>query len=252
MTKSGGKKHLKRLVVSEHYPIHKKEYTFSVRPSPGPHAADVCIPTAIILRDLLKYARNISEVKKIIYERNVLVDGRVRLNRKYPVGFMDVFSLPKINEHYRMLYKPKIGLRLVPIDEEKAKVKFCQIVNKTTLKGGKTQLNLHDGRNIILSEDDYKIAAEYTTHATVKISIPEQKILDKFDLEVGNYGLIISGRGMGQHGIIENISTHGTSKTKTATIRTTSGTTIETLYRYIFVIGKDTPDQDVGLPEVDN
>ncbi|MHA1303330.1 MAG: 30S ribosomal protein S4e [Candidatus Heimdallarchaeaceae archaeon] len=252
MTKTGGKKHLKSLVVPKHFPIEKKKYKFSVRPSPGPHSADNCIPTAVIVRDLLHYARNMSEVKQIISERNILIDGRVRLSRKYPVGFMDVFSLPKINEYYRMIYKPKVGLRLVPISEEDAKFKFCQIKNKTTLKGGLIQLNLHDGRNITLSDEDYTVSAVYSTHDTIKISIPEQKIVDKFDLKIGNYGLITSGRGMGQYGVIEDISTHGTVKTKTATIRTPSGETIETLYRYIFVIGRSEPDKSVGLKEDDN
>ncbi len=252
MTKAGKRNHVKSLVVPKHYPIEKKKYTFSVKPSPGPHSATECIPLAIILRNMLGYARNMTEVKKIVNERNVVIDGRVRLDRRYPVGFMDVFSLPKIGEYYRLIYRPKIGLRLVAIDEDSSKYKLCQISNKTILKGQIVQLNLHDGRNILLSDQDYNISAVYNTHDTVKISLPEQKIVDKIDLKIGNYGLITSGRGMGQFGVIENISSHGTSKTKTATIRTESGETIETLYRYIFVIGRDAPDKVVGLKEGDN
>jgi len=218
-------------------------------PDPGPHAADECIPVAILLRDMFKFARNMTEVKRIIFERNVVIDGRVRLNRKYPVGFMDSISFPKINQHYRMVYQPKVGLRAISIDEDAAKVKLCQIKNKTTLKGGITQINLHDGRNIVLSREDMNTSAVYSTHDTVKISIPDQKIIDKFDLKLGNYGLITSGRGMGKYGVIEDISTHGNAKTRTATIRTNSGEIIQTLFRYIFVIGRDEPDSTVGVKD---
>ncbi|MHA1200067.1 MAG: hypothetical protein ACTSQF_12120 [Candidatus Heimdallarchaeaceae archaeon] len=107
MTKGGGKRHLKRYVVSKHIPIHKKAFTYTVRPAAGPHAADECIPIAILLRDMFRYARNMSEVKRILFERNVVIDGKVKTNRKHPLGFMDVVSLPKMQKHYRMVYSLK-------------------------------------------------------------------------------------------------------------------------------------------------
>ena len=251
MTKSGGKRHLKRYVVSKHIPIEKKAATYTVRPSPGPHATDECIPIAVLLRDMFKVARNMSEVKRILYERNVQVDGRIKTNRKYPLGFMDVVSFPKIKEYYRLIYMPKKGLRTVPIAENETNVKLCQIKNKTTLKGGLTQLNLHDGRNVVLNKTESE-SVPYHTHDTVKISIPEQKILEKFELRIGNYGIVTSGRWMGKHGIIEEISSHGTSKTKTATVRTPDGEVFVTLFRYIFVLGNDKPSVTIIDKKGDN
>ncbi|MHA1258986.1 MAG: 30S ribosomal protein S4e [Candidatus Heimdallarchaeaceae archaeon] len=215
MTKGGGKKHLKRYVVSKHIPIQKKAYTYTVKPSAGPHSADDCIPIAILLRDMFNYARNMSEVKRILHERNVMVDGKVRTDRKYPLGFMDVISF-------------------------ETKVKLCQIRNKTTIKNGLTQLNLHDGRNIVLSKDQSSMT-NYSTHDTIKISLPDQTILEKYELKIGNYGFVTSGRWMGKHGIISEISEHGTSKSKTVTLSTSDGEELVTLYRYIFVVGNDAP-----------
>lgn len=240
MTKGGGKRHLKRYVVSKHIAISKKTDTYTVRPSPGPHAAYDCIPVAILLRDMFQFARNMSEVKRILYERNVVVDGRVKTNRKYPLGFMDVLSLPKMQKHYRMIYTIKKGLRAIPIDENETTEKLCQIKNKTTIKDGLIQLNLHDGRNIVLSKEEDNNST-YATHDTIKISLPEQKILEKFELKVGTYGFVTSGRWMGRHGAIEEISAHGTKKTKTVTLSTPDGEKIVTLYRYIFVVGDQSP-----------
>jgi len=240
MTKGGGKRHLKRYVVSKHIAISKKTDTYAVRPSPGPHAAYDCIPVAILLRDMFQFARNMSEVKRILYERNVVVDGRVKTNRKYPLGFMDVLSLPKMQKHYRMIYTIKKGLRAIPIDENETTEKLCQIKNKTTIKDGLIQLNLHDGRNIVLSKEEDNNST-YATYDTIKISLPEQKILEKFELKVGTYGFVTSGRWMGRHGAIEEISAHGTKKTKTVTLSTPDGEKIVTLYRYIFVVGDQSP-----------
>jgi small subunit ribosomal protein S4e len=181
-----------------------------------------------------------SEIKRILYERNVVIDGRIKTNRKHPLGFMDVISFPKINQHYRMIYQPKVGLRTVPITEKEVNVKLCQIKNKTTLKGGLTQINLHDGRNIVLSSEESK-SQSYYTHDTLKISIPEQEILESYELKIGNYGFVTSGRWMGKHGTIEEISSHGTKKTRTVTLTTPDGEKLVTLYRYIFVIGADSP-----------
>jgi len=240
MTKSGGKRHLKRFVVSKHIPIHKKAFKYTVRPAPGPHASHDCIPIAILLRDMFNYARNMSEVKRILYERNVTVDGRVKTDRKYPLGFMDVISFPKTKKSFRLVYKPKVGLRTISISEKETSVKLCQIKNKTIIKGDLTQLNLHDGRNILLNKDEVE-NIKYYTHDTIKISLPDQKIMERYELKIGNYGLVTSGRWMGKHGIIEEISSHGTKKTRTVTLQTSDGEKLVTLYRYIFVVGNDSP-----------
>ncbi|MBY9000118.1 MAG: 30S ribosomal protein S4e [Candidatus Heimdallarchaeota archaeon] len=250
MTKGGGKRHIKRFVISKHIPIEKKANTFTVRPSPGPHAAHECIPMAILLRDMFQVARNMSEVKRILHERNVLVDGRIKTNRKYPLGFMDVVSFPKIKQNYRLVYTPKKGLRTIPIKEDETNVKLCQIKNKTTIKGGLTQLNLHDGRNIILQKAESE-SSSYHTHGTIKISLPDQKILEKYDLKIGNYGIVTSGRWMGKHGTIEEISSHGTQITKTATVKTPEGEIFVTLYRYIFIVGNEAPSVTIVDKEGD-
>lgn len=245
MTKGGGKRHLKRYVVSKHIPIHKKAFKYTVKPAPGPHAANECIPVAILLRDMFQYARNMTEVKRILFERNVEIDGKVKTNRKYPLGFMDVISFPKMQKYYRMVYSLKKGLRPVSIKEDETNEKLCQIKNKTAIKDGLIQLNLHDGRNIVLSKEE-NATTSYLTYDTIKISLPDQKILEKYELKVGNYGFVTSGRWMGKHGSIEEISTHGTKKTKTVTLTTSEGERLVTLYRYIFVVGNKSPSVTIA------
>ncbi|KAL6337110.1 hypothetical protein AAG906_036424 [Vitis piasezkii] len=80
---------------------------FAPKPSSGPHKSKECLPLILILRNRLKYALTYREVIVILMQRHVLVDGKVRTNKTYPFGFMDVVSIPKTNENFRLLYDTK-------------------------------------------------------------------------------------------------------------------------------------------------
>lgn len=61
---------------------------FAPRPSTGPHKLRESLPLVIILRNRLKYALTGSEVTKIVMQRTIKVDGKVRTDKTYPAGFM--------------------------------------------------------------------------------------------------------------------------------------------------------------------
>lgn len=61
---------------------------FAVRPSCGPHKIRNSLPLVVILRNRLKYALNYHEVVKIVMQRTIKVDGKVRTDKKYPTGLM--------------------------------------------------------------------------------------------------------------------------------------------------------------------
>ena len=61
---------------------------FAPRPSTGPHKLRESLPLVIFLRNRLKYALNYNEVKKILMQRLVKIDGKVRTDPNYPAGFM--------------------------------------------------------------------------------------------------------------------------------------------------------------------
>jgi len=49
----------------------------------------------------LRYALTGKEVKMILMQRLVKVDGKVRTDVTYPAGFMDVITLDKTDDHFR-------------------------------------------------------------------------------------------------------------------------------------------------------
>jgi small subunit ribosomal protein S4e len=62
--------------------------TFAPRPSTGPHKLRESLPLVIFLRNRLKYALTNTEVTKIVMQRLIKVDGKVRTDINYPTGFM--------------------------------------------------------------------------------------------------------------------------------------------------------------------
>lgn len=65
---------------------------FAPRPSTGPHKLRESLPLVIFLRNRLKYALTNSEVTKIVMQRLIKVDGKVRTDPNYPAGFMGKVS----------------------------------------------------------------------------------------------------------------------------------------------------------------
>jgi small subunit ribosomal protein S4e len=241
MTKTGGSKHQKRIASPRNWTLHRKQYKFAYRTDSGPHSREKCIPLGILLRDVLKLSETARETKNILNQKLVSIDGRVITNPKFPVGLMDVIHIDKINASYRIL--PHNLHMILPFEMKKSgtKTKACQIKNKTTIKGGIMQLNLHDGRNIRLPKDVEGIEMKYRTRDTIIIELPSQKIVDHFPFKEGMFAIITDGRNVGKRGIIKDFQWRFGPRASTVTITTSEGEEVQTAPEYIFVIGKTGP-----------
>ncbi|MHA1146984.1 MAG: 30S ribosomal protein S4e [Promethearchaeota archaeon] len=248
MTHHGGQKTLKRLNTPKFLQIKRKHGTFFINPSPGPHPKRDCLPLLHIVRDLLKITDTHREAKKLIGLGHFKVDGKVVKDKGFPVGLMDVISIDKINKHYRILPDSHYGLILHEIPEDEANVKLCRIQGKTTIKGGHVQLNLHDGRNILIRVANPRDPKEdvYKRMDVLLISVPEQEILKTLKFQTGNIALIMDGKNIGQTGIITNIKKLFGPNANTVSIEHDNEHT-ETLYDYTFIIGESKPE--ISMPE---
>lgn len=233
-------KHLKRLAAPRTVRLHRKEKKWTIKQSPGPHPLEKSIPLGLIIRDYLKLCDTYREVKRVISSGDILVDGVKRKNHKFPCGFMDVISIPKVKQDYRILYDKNGRLTLVPISGKDAEWKLQRIENKTIIKGNKVQLNFHDGRNLIVKKDEYK------TGDVLKISFKDNKISDVFKYEKGTISMIIGGSHIGETANIEEIQVIPSAKPNLAKMKGNSE--FSTITNYIFPIGKNKPV--VSLPEV--
>ena len=221
------KSHLKRLAIPKSWKVKRRGLTFIVRPYPGPHSIKLGLSLNSVMRDILRIAKNSKEVKKILHDNEILVDGIRRKEQKFPVGIMDVVEFKKSNEHYRVVLD-KGKIRLIAIDKKEGTIKPCRITGKSKVKG-KTQLNLYDGKNILVEKDEYKVGD------TVIIGLPKQDIKENIKLEKGCSIYLIGGKHIGDIGKIEGIITNK------ITYKNEKGEIIETLKKYVFVVGKDKP-----------
>lgn len=234
-------KHLKRLNAPRTLKIHRKENVWTVKSSPGPHPLDKSMPLGLIVRNYLELVDTLREAKRVISNGEILVDGVVRKDHKFPCGLMDVISIPKLKNDYRILFDNRGKLTLVPISSSKdATWKLVRIENKTIVKGKQIQLNLHDGRNQIIKKDEYK------TGDVLKFSFKDKKIEDVFKFEKGTVSMIIGGNHIGEVANIEDIEIIPSSKSNLTKMKGKSD--FSTLQEYVFPIGKQKPTID--LPEV--
>jgi len=231
--------HQKRLSAPKTYKIPRKIFKWTVKPSPGPHNKNA-VPLLIVVRDYLQLADTAREARRIIASGEILVDGVPRKDYKFPVGLFDVIKIPKLNKSYRMVFDEK-G-RYVPIEIEDDNLKLYKIVNKTMVKGGKIQLNLFDGTNI-LGDNSFK------TKDSILMEIPEKKIVDHLPFEIGAFVMITGGTHAGEIGRIKDYKVVRSSSPNLVTVEV-EGKELTTIEDYIFVIGKkddEKPVIDLGV-----
>ncbi len=252
MARMGGRRHLKTLAAPKFWPVRGKVGVFTVKPSPGPHPIERSIPLLIIVRDVLGYAKTAREARKLIARGYFKVDGRVRRDYKYPVGFMDVREVTETGETYRVLPYPVRFFTLHPISREEAGFKLGRIEDKSTVKGGHVQLHLHDGRNVLIRVSDPANpveAKQYQTLGTVKISIPQQQLLDYAPLEKDSLVIVFGGRNVGRVGRVVNIQRGVGRGQSIVTIEDVRGEKLQTSLDYVFVIARPGEEPWISLPE---
>jgi len=215
----GPKKHLKRLNAPKHWMLSKLGGIWAPRPSQGPHKLRECLPLCLVLRNRLKYALTRREVMMIVMRRLVKVDHKVRTDIYYPAGFMDVISLDKTNEHYRLLFDVKGRFVLHRVSNEEAKYKLLKV--KQVSKGSKASIGrnpghagqagvipyivTHDGRTVRYPDPLVKPSD------TVKFDITTGKMVDFIKFEPGNTMMVTGGANAGRVGVMVSREKHAGS-----------------------------------------
>ncbi|KAL1234903.1 Small ribosomal subunit protein [Trichinella pseudospiralis] len=236
----GPKKHLKRLNAPRHWMLDKLSGTFAPRPSPGPHKLRECLPLILFIRNRLKYALTYDEAKKIMMQRLIKVDGKVRTDLTYPAGFMDVITIDRTGEHFRLIYDVKGRYVVHRITHEESKHKLCKV--RKVMVGPKNipMIITHDGRTIRYPDPLIK------ANDSIVYNIEKNKIVDFVKFDTGNVCMVTGGHNVGRVGIITHRERHPGSF-DIVHVRDSTGSTFATRLNYIFVIGKG-KDPLISLP----
>ena len=243
MGKKGKTGRLKRKPAPDFWPIHKKEFTWVVKPASGPHSLDTCLSLTLVLREVLGVAKTKKEAGMILSEGKVIVDGKVRRKADFPVGLMDVISLPDLDKSYRVLPSNK-GLSLSSISKSEAAFKLSRVEDKITVSGG-MQIALHDGSNLLVKVADPKNPAEvtYETFDVLKLSLPDKQVEGILKTKVGNLAVITGGKNIGKIGKIVEIEKTEAKKRRQAlaVIEDANGAKYQTILDYVFSLGEKEP-----------
>jgi small subunit ribosomal protein S4e len=200
---------------------------------------------------MLGIAQTRKEAKMILSEGKVLVDGKIRRKDDFPVGLMDVISMPDAKKYYRVMPSHK-GLVLNPISKAESSFKLVRVEDKTTVENG-VQIALHDGSNMFLKVADPKKPEEvtYDTFDILKVTYPEKQVASTLKTKVGNLAVITGGKNIGKQGKIVEIEKTEAKKRRQAlvVIEDAKGARYQTILDFVFSIGEAEPL--IGLPEVD-
>lgn len=236
MGKKGGSLKTKRASVPAFWQIARKEKRFVVRTAPGPHPKNYSYPLLVVLRDILSLAKTRREVLSVLNEEKIMVDGRIVRSESFPVGLMDVVSIPDVQKSFRMV--PAHG-RLVPIEitEKENSLKLCLVKSKKTVKGSKIGYGLHDGRTIFPEAE-----VDIKPGDACVIGVPDQAFKSSHRLLKGELALLVRGERSGEVGTVEDMKAGTFSRGAIATIRFADGKMSELPTGTLLPLGKKLPE----------
>ncbi len=186
--------HLKRQKAPKKWPITRKGTAFVVRPLSNLNKG---IPLLIVLRDMLKLAQNRKEVKKAIYEKNILVNLKPIKDERHAILLFDLITIVPEKKSYRIGLNEN-GKFNIEETKDSPEMKIAKVVNKKIIKGKKVQLNLSDGNNFLSN-------VKCEVNDSVLIDLKNKKIQKCFPLKEKVNVFVFEGKHAGKRGIVNKI-----------------------------------------------
>ena len=227
MSKKGANKKSKALSSAKAIHVNKKEKTWIVKTRAGPHKEELAVPLAIILRDYLHLAENLSEAKKILSRGEVKVNGVIRKEHQYGAGLFDLIEIEKQKLSHRIVLDQNGRLKLKELPK-KSSEKMCRVEHKhVTAKGA--QLTTNDGRVIF--------GTEAKVGDSLKLRLPEGKVEKVLPLKAGAQIYVMKGIHCAEKGTVKELVPATQTREKLVKFMK-NGKEYETVARNAFVIGE--------------
>jgi len=148
----------------------------------------------------------------------------------YPAGFMDVITIQKTDEKFRLLYDVKGRYVPLPISKDEAKFKLGRVVKSCLGPGGVPFIVTHDGKTMRYPDPNTKVLD------TVKIDLETMRPVGLIKFEIGCQVYCSSGRNKGRIGVLVSRDRHP-GMFDIVHVRDLAGNTFATRLKNIFVIG---------------
>jgi small subunit ribosomal protein S4e len=225
---------LKRRAAPRSWTIPRKGSKWLKRPSPGPHAQEQSIPLLLVLRDLRHIVTSAREARVLLRSGAVKVDGKVAHDLSRGLGLMDTLSLAApLDAHFRVVRNRRGKLSLVAIPSTEATVKIGRVRFKHTVPSGRVEVTLHDGRNLLVPA-----STPYRVGDSVKIALPDQKVVGHLPLAPGSLAYVAGGSHVGELARVDRVEVRNSSQPNLVHFK--EG--FSTIKEYVFVVGQNTPE----------
>ena len=229
---------LKRRAAPRSWTVPRKGTKWILRPRPGPHPQARSIPLLLVLRDLQRVVVNTREARLLLRSGAVQVDAKVAQDLARGIGLMDTVSLAApLDRHFRLVTDRRGKLVLVAIPSTEASVKIARVRAKHTTPGGKVEVTLHDGRNLLVDA-----ATPWRVGDSLKIELPKQKVLEHLPLKPGALAYLAGGSHVGELGRVERIEVRNSPQPNLVHFK--EG--FSTIKEYVFVVGDHSPGVTLG------
>jgi len=154
---------------------------------------------------------------------------------------MDVVTIEKTNEHFRILYDTKGRFNPHRIDAKEAEFKLCKVVTKKIGKQKIPYITTHDGRTFRFPHPDVNI------NDSVKINLGTMKIEGIVKFQNGASVMLTGGNNIGRIGVLQSLEKHPGSF-EIAHVKDTNGKVFSTRLQNVMTIG-DGKTPAISLPK---
>jgi len=225
---------MKRMFSPKHWFLDKCSGKYATRPSCGPHRLRECLPLNVLLKSRLKYALTGIESVKICRDKdaNIKIDNKHRRDHRFPLGLMDVVTIDKTGENFRILYDVKGRFQAVRIDAKEAQFKLCKVIKKRLGTNKVPYIVTHDGRTIRFPHPDIK------QNDSVKLNLETNEVDCVIKFDNGATIFVSGGNNIGRVGILQHIEAHAGSY-DIAHVKDSMGRSFATRKDNIFIISGD-------------
>merc|ERR1712227_1068271 len=144
------------------------------------------------------------ESQKIVRDRQgmIKVDGKIRRDPRFPLGMMDVVTIEKTNENFRILLDTKGRFLPHRIDHKEAGFKLCKVIRKRIGKVKVPHIVTHDGRTIRYPHPDVQI------NDSVKFDFAKKEIAGIVKFQNNAIVMITGGNNIGRVGHLQSMEKH--------------------------------------------
>lgn len=181
--------HQTRSKIIRVLPLARKGTKYVARASRNESSS---VPLVIAIRDMLKLAKTSKEVKGMVHNKILKINGKLVKTINDPIG---IFSIIEADKKYLLTMLPT-G-RFV-FEETKENSRKLKIMGKRLVKKGLIQYSLHDGTSILSKQN-------FSRGDTLILDF-ENKIVKHKTFEIGKEIFVFSGSNIGKIGKIKKFS----------------------------------------------